>query len=93
MSATQSINTIDELEVAKFETMSAEWWDPTGKLTPLHMLSPTRLEYIVAQIAAKFGRDRKSIRIYTAYHSLLLLPALRQNSSLECHLTAELLYF
>ena len=62
MSATQSRNTIDEFEVAKFEAMAAEWWDPTGKFKPLHMLNPTRLEYIVAQIAAEFGRDRNSLK-------------------------------
>jgi 2-polyprenyl-6-hydroxyphenyl methylase/3-demethylubiquinone-9 3-methyltransferase len=62
MSATPSRNTIDELEVAKFEAMAAEWWDPTGKFKPLHMLNPTRLEYIVAQIAANFGRDRNNLK-------------------------------
>ncbi|WP_372882170.1 bifunctional 2-polyprenyl-6-hydroxyphenol methylase/3-demethylubiquinol 3-O-methyltransferase UbiG [Psychromonas sp.] len=62
MGATQSRNTIDEFEVTKFEAMAAEWWDPTGKFKPLHMLTPTRLEYIVAQIAAKLGRDRNTLR-------------------------------
>ncbi len=62
MSATESRNTIDEAEVAKFEAMAAEWWDPTGKFKPLHMLNPTRLEYIVDQIAVEFCRDRKSLK-------------------------------
>ncbi|HRM76185.1 MAG TPA: bifunctional 2-polyprenyl-6-hydroxyphenol methylase/3-demethylubiquinol 3-O-methyltransferase UbiG, partial [Paracoccus sp. (in: a-proteobacteria)] len=38
--------------------MAAEWWDPQGKFKPLHMLNPTRLDYVVSQIAAQFGRDR-----------------------------------
>lgn len=54
------INTIDPAEVAKFEAMSAEWWDPNGKFKPLHMLNPCRLDYIVTQIAAEFGRDLKT---------------------------------
>ncbi|MCF6272922.1 MAG: bifunctional 2-polyprenyl-6-hydroxyphenol methylase/3-demethylubiquinol 3-O-methyltransferase UbiG [Rhodobacteraceae bacterium] len=62
MSATESRNTIDAAEVAKFEAMAAEWWDPNGKFKPLHMLNPTRLEYIVEQITAEFGRDRKSLK-------------------------------
>ncbi|MGB5446218.1 MAG: bifunctional 2-polyprenyl-6-hydroxyphenol methylase/3-demethylubiquinol 3-O-methyltransferase UbiG [Psychromonas sp.] len=62
MGATHSRNTIDESEVAKFEAMSAEWWDPTGKFKPLHMLNSTRLEYIVAQISDEFGRDRNSLK-------------------------------
>jgi len=49
--------TIDPKEVAKFEAMAAEWWDPNGKFKPLHMLNPCRLDYITAQIAAEFGRD------------------------------------
>lgn len=50
-------NTVDQGEVAKFEAMAAEWWDPKGKFKPLHMLNPCRLDYITSQIAAEFGRD------------------------------------
>lgn len=53
-------STIDPQEVAKFEAMAAEWWDPNGKFKPLHMLNPTRLDYITSQIAAEFGRDLSS---------------------------------
>ena len=31
--------------------------DPNGKFKPLHMLNPTRLDYVTRQIAAQFGRD------------------------------------
>ena len=55
MQAAQS--TIDPAEVAKFEAMAAEWWDPNGKFRPLHMLNPCRLDYITAQIAAEFDRE------------------------------------
>ncbi len=55
-------NSIDPAEVAKFEAMAAEWWDPNGKFKPLHMLNPCRLDYIVTQIAAQFGRDLKAAR-------------------------------
>ncbi|MGR3493532.1 MAG: bifunctional 2-polyprenyl-6-hydroxyphenol methylase/3-demethylubiquinol 3-O-methyltransferase UbiG, partial [Shimia sp.] len=50
-------STIDPSEVAKFEAMAAEWWDPNGKFKPLHMLNPTRLDYITRQIAGEFGCD------------------------------------
>lgn len=49
--------TVDPAEIAKFEAMAAEWWDPKGKFKPLHMLNPCRLDYIIAQITAEFGRD------------------------------------
>ena len=50
-------STIDPAEVAKFEAMAAEWWNPEGKFKPLHMLNPCRLDYITTQIAAEFGRN------------------------------------
>lgn len=50
-------STVDPAEVAKFEAMAAEWWDPNGKFRPLHMMNPVRLGYITDQIAAEFGRD------------------------------------
>jgi 2-polyprenyl-6-hydroxyphenyl methylase / 3-demethylubiquinone-9 3-methyltransferase len=52
-----AVNTVDPAEVAKFQAMAAEWWNPEGKFKPLHMLNPCRLDYICAQIAAEFGRD------------------------------------
>ncbi len=53
-------NTVDPSEIAKFEAMAAEWWDPHGKFKPLHMLNPCRLDYITQQIAGEFDRDLKS---------------------------------
>lgn len=49
--------TIDPAEVAKFEAMATEWWDPQGKFKPLHEMNPCRLDYITSQIAAEFDRD------------------------------------
>jgi 2-polyprenyl-6-hydroxyphenyl methylase/3-demethylubiquinone-9 3-methyltransferase len=62
MSATQIASTVDAGEIARFEAMAAEWWDPHGKFKPLHMLNPCRLDYIVDQIAAEFGRDPRADR-------------------------------
>ncbi|MFY0620316.1 MAG: bifunctional 2-polyprenyl-6-hydroxyphenol methylase/3-demethylubiquinol 3-O-methyltransferase UbiG [Pelagimonas sp.] len=50
-------STVDPSEVAKFEAMAAEWWDPHGKFKPLHMMNPVRLDYITTQIAGEFDRD------------------------------------
>jgi 2-polyprenyl-6-hydroxyphenyl methylase/3-demethylubiquinone-9 3-methyltransferase len=57
---TTATQTVDSGEIAKFEAMAAEWWDPKGKFKPLHMLNPTRLDYITSQIAAEYGRDLKT---------------------------------
>ena len=52
--------TIDPAEVAKFEAMAAEWWDPKGKFRPLHLMNPCRLDYITRQIATEYARDLKA---------------------------------
>lgn len=65
-----TMNTVDPAEVAKFEAMAAEWWDPSGKFKPLHMLNPCRLDYICTQIAAEFGRDLKSDRPFAGLRLL-----------------------
>jgi len=57
---TTAQTTVDPAEIAKFEAMAAEWWDLEGKFKPLHMLNPTRLDYITQQIASEFDRDLKA---------------------------------
>ncbi|SMX41312.1 bifunctional 2-polyprenyl-6-hydroxyphenol methylase/3-demethylubiquinol 3-O-methyltransferase UbiG [Octadecabacter ascidiaceicola] len=57
---TTAQTTVDPAEIAKFEAMAAEWWDLEGKFKPLHMLNPTRLDYITQQIASEFNRDLMS---------------------------------
>jgi 2-polyprenyl-6-hydroxyphenyl methylase / 3-demethylubiquinone-9 3-methyltransferase len=39
-------STVDPAEVAKFSKLSDEWWDPRGKMAPLHKINPLRLTYI-----------------------------------------------
>jgi 2-polyprenyl-6-hydroxyphenyl methylase/3-demethylubiquinone-9 3-methyltransferase len=51
---------VDPAEVAKFERMAAEWWDPDGKFRPLHKLNPVRLAYIRDTVAAHFDRDARA---------------------------------
>ena len=50
-------SSIDPLEVARFSTWAAEWWDPRGKFAPLHKFNPVRLQFIRDQTLARFGRD------------------------------------
>ena len=67
---TADSTTIDPSEVAKFEAMAAEWWDPNGKFKPLHMLNPCRLDYITSQIAGEFDRDLKADKPFTGLRIL-----------------------
>lgn len=40
----------DPEEIAKFEKMAHEWWDPDGKFKPLHRINPLRTDYIRLQL-------------------------------------------
>ena len=62
--------TIDPAEVAKFEAMAAEWWDPNGKFKPLHLMNPCRLDYITVQIAAEYDRNLKQANPFKALRIL-----------------------
>jgi 2-polyprenyl-6-hydroxyphenyl methylase/3-demethylubiquinone-9 3-methyltransferase len=39
----------DVAEVAKFDALAAEWWNPEGPLKTLHAINPLRLAYIASR--------------------------------------------
>lgn len=45
----------DPEEIAKFEAIAAEWWDPKGRFKPLHQINPLRLDYIADRVDLKTG--------------------------------------
>ena len=53
--------TVDPAEIAKFSKLSDEWWDPNGKMAPLHKINPLRLTYIRDAACRKFERNVKSL--------------------------------
>jgi 2-polyprenyl-6-hydroxyphenyl methylase/3-demethylubiquinone-9 3-methyltransferase len=54
-------STVDPAEVAKFSRLSAEWWDPHGKMAPLHKINPLRLTFIRDAACRKFERNVRSL--------------------------------
>ena len=54
-------STVDAAEVTKFSKLSAEWWDPKGKMAPLHKINPLRLGYIRDAACRKFDRNVRSL--------------------------------
>src|SRR4030081_1467926 len=52
---------VDEAEVERFSALAAEWWNPRGKMAPLHKFNPVRIGYIRDQAAARFERDPKRL--------------------------------
>jgi 2-polyprenyl-6-hydroxyphenyl methylase/3-demethylubiquinone-9 3-methyltransferase len=56
-----TMSTVDDAEVERFSALAAEWWDPRGKMAPLHKFNPVRIGYIRDRAAARFGRDPKRL--------------------------------
>jgi 2-polyprenyl-6-hydroxyphenyl methylase/3-demethylubiquinone-9 3-methyltransferase len=54
-------SSVDAAEIAKFSRLSDEWWDPKGKMAPLHKINPLRLAYIRDAACRKFERNAKSL--------------------------------
>jgi len=54
-------STVDPAEIAKFSKLSEEWWNPKGKMAPLHKINPLRLTYIRDAACRKFDRNVKSL--------------------------------
>jgi 2-polyprenyl-6-hydroxyphenyl methylase/3-demethylubiquinone-9 3-methyltransferase len=53
--------TVDAAEVARFSALADTWWDPRGKMAPLHKFNPVRLGYIRDAACQQFGRDPKRV--------------------------------
>jgi 2-polyprenyl-6-hydroxyphenyl methylase/3-demethylubiquinone-9 3-methyltransferase len=52
--------TIDAGDVARFDRLGDEWWEPKGAMAPLHKLNPTRIRYLrdlMGRHFARAGRD------------------------------------
>ena len=53
--------TVDEAELARFAALANEWWNPRGKMAPLHKFNPVRLGYIRDLACKRFGRDARRL--------------------------------
>jgi 2-polyprenyl-6-hydroxyphenyl methylase/3-demethylubiquinone-9 3-methyltransferase len=53
--------TVDPDEVERFSALAAEWWNPRGKMAPLHKFNPVRIGFIRNQAAARFDRDPRRL--------------------------------
>jgi 2-polyprenyl-6-hydroxyphenyl methylase/3-demethylubiquinone-9 3-methyltransferase len=55
-------SSVDPAEIAKFNAMAEEWWDPSGKFAPLHKFNPARLGFIRGTAVDHFGRNPRALR-------------------------------
>ncbi|QBR72378.1 bifunctional 3-demethylubiquinol 3-O-methyltransferase/2-polyprenyl-6-hydroxyphenol methylase [Beijerinckiaceae bacterium] len=51
--------TIDPAEVAQFDRLGTEWWDPTGAMQALHRFNPVRVGYLRELLCRRFPLDGK----------------------------------
>ncbi|MCQ4159548.1 bifunctional 2-polyprenyl-6-hydroxyphenol methylase/3-demethylubiquinol 3-O-methyltransferase UbiG [Roseomonas sp. GC11] len=49
-------------EIAKFDALAAQWWDPQGPMAPLHRMNPLRCGWIASRLAAAEGRMGQSLQ-------------------------------
>jgi 2-polyprenyl-6-hydroxyphenyl methylase / 3-demethylubiquinone-9 3-methyltransferase len=63
-------STVDPAEIAKFSKLSEDWWNPNGKMAPLHKINPLRLGYIRDAACRKFERNAKSLSCLSALRIL-----------------------
>src|SRR5919199_3506610 len=59
---TPGSSTVDPDEVARFERLAKDWWDPNGPMRALHRLNPVRLAYVRDEACRRFGRDPRRAR-------------------------------
>ncbi|ORZ35177.1 S-adenosyl-L-methionine-dependent methyltransferase [Catenaria anguillulae PL171] len=50
--ASSATSTANPDEIAKFNTLAAQWWDPNGELALLHRMNPVRVGYVKDWLAA-----------------------------------------
>lgn len=48
---------VDPREMESFSRMAADWWNPTGKFKPLHVMNAFRINFIKQTICEHFHRD------------------------------------
>lgn len=46
----------DAGELAKFNRLAGQWWDPEGEFKPLHAINPLRLQYMETRIGEFAGK-------------------------------------
>ena len=54
--------TVSPAEVARFDALAAEWWNPNGPMRPLHQMNPARVGWIAERIARRFP-DPAMVRV------------------------------
>jgi 2-polyprenyl-6-hydroxyphenyl methylase/3-demethylubiquinone-9 3-methyltransferase len=67
--------TVDPQEVARFDRLGAQWWDPDGPMRALHKFNPVRVAYLRELLGKHYLRDGnpRDWRSPVALHGLTIL--------------------
>jgi 2-polyprenyl-6-hydroxyphenyl methylase/3-demethylubiquinone-9 3-methyltransferase len=57
MAAANAEQSVIPEEIARFDALGDEWWNPDGPMAPLHRLGPARIAWLLDAIAGHFGRS------------------------------------
>lgn len=57
-----SNTSVSTAEVARFNALAADWWDPNGSMRPLHRMNPARIGWIADRVARRFP-DQTGMRL------------------------------
>jgi 2-polyprenyl-6-hydroxyphenyl methylase / 3-demethylubiquinone-9 3-methyltransferase len=63
-------STRDDREIARFNALARDWWNPRGSMKPLHRMNPVRLSFLRRELGEGFGRNARAMR---AFEGLSLL--------------------
>jgi 2-polyprenyl-6-hydroxyphenyl methylase / 3-demethylubiquinone-9 3-methyltransferase len=50
-------------EIARFDALAAQWWDPAGPMRPLHRMNPLRIGWIDARIRRRLGAPARVLDV------------------------------
>lgn len=50
------MSNVDRAEVAKFDALASQWWDPEGEFHTLHEINPVRVDFIEAGCGGLAGK-------------------------------------
>jgi 2-polyprenyl-6-hydroxyphenyl methylase / 3-demethylubiquinone-9 3-methyltransferase len=53
---------VDAAEVERFNRLASDWWDPNGRMKPLHRFNPVRLTYLRDCLVRHFRLDANALR-------------------------------
>jgi 2-polyprenyl-6-hydroxyphenyl methylase/3-demethylubiquinone-9 3-methyltransferase len=53
--------TVSPEEIARFDALAGDWWDPDGPMRPLHRMNPARIAWIAEKVPSALAVGRKGV--------------------------------